>query len=86
MTIIGLFAATSLRGNETTDQSVFDLDAFIVEETQHQQLETLSPMSVRMDAFFGEDMSVLEIPRSVTVISPELRELLQIDNYKALDR
>ena len=83
---IGLFAATSLRGNLIENQQIVDLEAFIVEEAAQTQLETLSPTTVRVEAFFGKSQTVLEIPRSVTVISPELKELLQIDSYEALDK
>lgn len=83
---MGLLAATSLQGDDATGQTVFELEAFIVEETAQTQPETLSPLSVRMDSPFGEDLTVLEIPRSVSVLSPELRELLQIDSYDSLDR
>ncbi|MGA1205352.1 MAG: hypothetical protein ACO3ZW_06025 [Opitutales bacterium] len=83
---IGLLAATSLRGNEAASQTVFELEAFIVEETAQTQPETLSPLSFRMDSPFGEDLTVLEIPRGLTVLSEELQELLQLDSYEALDR
>ncbi len=83
---MGLLAATSLRGDIAESQQIVELEAFIVEETAQTQPETLSPLSVRMDSLFGEDMTVLEVPRAVTVISPEMRELLQVDSYEALDR
>jgi iron complex outermembrane recepter protein len=83
---MGLFAATSLRGSDAESQRIVELEAFIVEETAQTQLETLSPPSVRLDSLFGGDRTVLEIPRAVTVLSPELMELLQIDSYEALDK
>jgi outer membrane receptor protein involved in Fe transport len=83
---MGLLAATSLRGDNVESQQIVELEAFIVEETAQTQPETLSPLSVRMDSLFGEDMTALEIPRAVTVLSPEMRELLQVDSYEALDR
>jgi iron complex outermembrane receptor protein len=83
---MGLLAATSLRGEETASREIIELEAFIVEETAQTQPETLSPLSMRVDSLFGDDKSVLEIPRAVTVLSPELRELLQIDSYDSLDR
>ncbi|MEX0324440.1 MAG: TonB-dependent siderophore receptor [Puniceicoccaceae bacterium] len=84
--VIGLLAATSLRGDNGESQQIVELEAFIVEETAQTQPETLSPLSVRMDSLFGDDLTVLEIPRAVTVLSPEMRELLQVDSYEALDR
>jgi iron complex outermembrane receptor protein len=83
---LGLFAATSLYGIDDERDPVVELEAFIVEETAQTQLETLSPLTVRVDSIFGDDRSVVEIPRALTVLSPELRELLQIDSYEALDR
>ena len=83
---MGLLAATSLRGIDADSQALFELEAFIVEETARTETETLFPTSVRIDSPFGEDLTVLEIPRAVTVLSPELQELLQIDSYESLDR
>jgi iron complex outermembrane receptor protein len=83
---MGLFAATSLRGSDAESQRVIELEAFIVEETAQTQLETLSPLSVRMDSLFGNDRTVMDIPRSVTVLSPQLMELLRIDSYESLDK
>ena len=83
---MGLLAATSLQGDSAESQEVIELEAFIVEETARTQLETLSPLTMRVDSLFGGDRTVLEIPRSVTVLSPELMELLDIDSYSALDK
>jgi hypothetical protein len=83
---IGLFAATSLSGNEWNESAVIDLEAFIVEETAQTQQETVSPLSMRVDSLFGQDSSVWEIPRAYTVLSPQQLELLQIDSYDTLDR
>ena len=67
-------------------RQIVELEAFIVEETAQTQPETLSPFSVRVDSLFGDDLTVVDIPRAVTVLSPELRELLQVDSYESLDR
>lgn len=83
---IGLLAATSLRGIDADSRTLFELEAFIVEETAQTQPESLFPTTVRIDSSFGEDLTALEIPRAITVLSPELQELLQIDSYDSLDR
>jgi len=83
---IGLFAATSLSGNGETSSRVYDLEAFIVEETAQTQIETLTPLSIRADSLFGGDRSVLEIPRAVNFLSEELLDLVGIDSYDDLDR
>ena len=83
---MGLLAATSLHAIEIESDRIIDLEAFIVEETARTQQETLSPLSMRVDSLFGSDRTVTEIPRSVTVLSPELLDLLRIDSYEALDR
>lgn len=88
MGAMGLFAATSLRGDETaTDRDpLFQLEAFIVEETGRHQAESLSPLSVNVSSLFGRAQTVEEIPRAITVMSAELREWLGIDSYAELDR
>jgi iron complex outermembrane receptor protein len=43
-------------------------------------------LTTRVDSLFGNDLSVVDIPRGLTVLSPELKDLLQINSYEALDR
>ena len=83
---MGLFAATSLGGEDIGNDPVIELEAFIVEETARTQPETLSPLSMRVDSIFGRNGTVLDIPRSVTVLSPELQDLLQINSYEDLEK
>jgi len=81
----GLFAATSLPG-ETDEEALFELEAFIVEESAQTQTETLSPLSAEVDSLLGESLSPEAIPRGLSILPPELLATLQIESYEDLDK
>lgn len=80
-----LSAATSTQG-EPADAEIIDLDAFIVEQTALAQPETLSPLGSRIRSLFGENLGLMETPRSVSVLTPEARDMLGIHSYDDLQR
>lgn len=72
---------------ETPSESrIHDLDAFVVEQTAMLQPESLSPLSARVTTLFGENLSVMDSPRAVSVITPEVQRLLGIEDYDTLPR
>lgn len=81
----GLFAATSLPG-ETDEEALFELEAFIVEESAQTQTETLSPLGAEVDTFPGGALSPEAIPRGLSILPPELLATLQIESYEDLDK
>lgn len=83
---VGLFAATSLRGEPSVDADWHELDAFIVEESALHASGDLSPLSVNVRSFFGAGKSLEEVPRSLTLLTAELQDLIGVDNYDTLDR
>lgn len=80
-----LYAATSTHG-APREETVIDLDAFIVEQTQQAQPESLSPLGTRVKSLFGQELDLMDTPRAVSVITPATRDMLGIDSYDALSK
>lgn len=83
---MGLLALLFACAGVQAADPLFELEAFIVEETARSRPESLSPLTSRADLLFGQSLSVMDIPRSVTLVSPELMELLQIRSYEGLEK
>jgi len=58
-----------------------ELEAFIAEETSAEDSDSLLPTDRTVSSAFFEDMTLLEIPRAITVLSPEAMEQFQIDDF-----
>lgn len=86
LVVVGLSAATSLAGEETDEGKLFELEAFIVEETAQTQTETLSPAEGEVDSFLWEASGPEAIPRGLSVLTPALLAVLEIESYADLDR
>lgn len=67
------------------DEPVTELDEFIVAETMANQQGDVLPTSREVLSVYG-DQSVLDVPRSVTVITPELMEQMNIEDFADLDK
>jgi iron complex outermembrane receptor protein len=73
-------------GTDTgTSSEVVALQKFIVEETAAQGANSLMQNSRPVDSVFFSDMSVMDIPRSVTVIDPEALKQYGIESFADLD-
>jgi len=62
------------------------LEAFIVEESLLERADTLNPLDRPVDNLFFSDMNLLEVPRSVTVLSPEALRQLEVRTFDDLSR
>ena len=62
------------------DQSLTELDAFITEEVAAEDSDSLLPTDRTVDSVLFANMSLLDLPRSVSVISPEVMAQYQIDD------
>ncbi len=65
---------------------ITDLEVFIVRESNAYASGNLEPLSRTVTGLFNTDMTVLEIPRSVTMLTPEHMKLLQIDDLRSLSK
>lgn len=63
-----------------------ELEAFIVRESSAYQSGAITPSSRPVTGIFTGDMSVLEMPRSVTMVTPTHMELLDIDDLRSLSK
>jgi iron complex outermembrane receptor protein len=65
------------------DEAVTELEEFSVVETKNSRQGHLAPTSRDVLSVFGAQ-SILDVPRAVTVITPELMEQLRIDDFSDL--
>ena len=63
-----------------------ELEMFIAEESASALNNTVMPTDREISGLFNDATSVLEVPRSVTLISPELMEQFNIDNLRDLEK
>ncbi len=68
------------------DGPILDLDEFITEEVSQELSDSLLPTDRSVSSAFFEDMKLLEIPRSVMVLSPETMEQFQIKDFDDLQK
>ncbi|MEM1222994.1 MAG: TonB-dependent receptor plug domain-containing protein [Verrucomicrobiota bacterium] len=82
-----LAGAISLSAQESAeDDDVIVLEEFIIEETGAALNDTVMPTDREISGLFGETTSVLEVPRSVTLLSPEIMDKFNIDDLRDLEK
>jgi iron complex outermembrane recepter protein len=80
-----LFAQTAPKASGTSG-GITELEKFIVTESAAAAAGGLMPTSRASDSVFGSAKSVLDIPRSVTVLTPELMQKLGVRNFDDVAR
>ncbi|MFO7724535.1 MAG: TonB-dependent receptor [Oceanipulchritudo sp.] len=73
--LFGLFNLTLPAQEEPTE-----LEAFIAEETAAEDSASLMPTERNVDSVLFSGMSLMDLPRTVTVLSPEAMEQFQLDD------
>jgi iron complex outermembrane receptor protein len=68
------------------DGPILDLEEFITEEVSQELSDSLLPTDRSVSSAFFEEMELLEIPRSVMVLSPETMEQFQIKDFDDLQK
>ena len=68
-----------------SDEELTELEEFIAEESGVEDSGTMDPTSRPVDSVYGS-MNVLDIPRSVTVLTPEMMKQFNITDYHDLDK
>ncbi len=68
-----------------SDEELTELEEFIAEESGVEASNTLDPTSRPIDSVFGS-MNIMDIPRSVTVLTPEAMKQFNINDYHDLDK
>lgn len=88
MLVISPFSTSISRAQESSesDDSVIVLDEFIVQETGATLNDTVLPTDRQISGLFGDSTSVLDVPRSVTLLSPKMMEEYNIDDLGDLQK
>ena len=62
------------------------LEEFIVSETESALNDTLLPTEREISGLFGDTTNVLQVPRSVTLLSPKIMDQFNIDDLSDLKK
>ncbi|MGJ3242915.1 MAG: TonB-dependent siderophore receptor [Opitutales bacterium] len=83
-----LFLLAGLSGQAQTQDTdgIAELEAFIAEETGVVEGTSMSPLARPSSAAFGGDRSVLETPRAVTVLTPEVMKQMDVRSFEDLEK
>jgi iron complex outermembrane receptor protein len=77
----------SLNAQESTaNEDLPELEMFIAEESAAALNDSLLPTDRAISGLFGDTTSILQVPRSVTLLSPELLEQYNIDDLRDLEK
>ncbi|WP_308983914.1 TonB-dependent siderophore receptor [Thalassobacterium sedimentorum] len=80
-------AYPGLQAQESTEaEELPELEMFIAEESAAALNDSVLPTDRAISGLFNDATSVLEVPRSVTLISPELMEQFSIDDLDDLEK
>jgi len=88
LALIALLPAGAGRAQTTapTAESVTVLEKFIITESASYRAGDVLPTSRPVDSVYGAGQSVLDLPRAVTVLTPELMRRFDLDNLGGLGR
>lgn len=81
-----LLAAAGRAQPAAAEGPVTELDKFIVKESALYRAGEVLPTSRPVDSVFGSGQSVLDLPRAVTVLTPELMARYDLQNLADLAR
>jgi len=82
----GVLFAQKAPASAPTTEAVTELEKFIVSESAAAAAGGLLPTSRSSDSVFGSAKSILDIPRSVTVLTPELMQKLGVRSFDDVAR
>ncbi|MGJ3242806.1 MAG: TonB-dependent siderophore receptor [Opitutales bacterium] len=78
--------AIAMSANGQSDDSILELETFIAEETSVLYSDTLNPNEQVVSGAFFDNMTLLEVPRSVTVLTPEALDQFNIEDFHDLSK
>lgn len=79
-------ALCGLQLHAQVDEEVDDLGVFISEQVAAEESDSLIPTDRTVDSAFFDDMELLDIPRAITILSPEAMEQFQITDFDDLQK
>ena len=71
---------------ERVEGPILDLEEFKTEAISQELSDSLMPIDRSVGSAFFADMDLLDIPRAITVLSPEILEQFQIENFDDLHK
>ncbi|MBC2607875.1 TonB-dependent siderophore receptor [Pelagicoccus albus] len=81
-----LSGAANFNLHAQDDEEVTDLGIFISEQIAAEESDSLIPTDRTVDSAFFDDMDLVDIPRAITVLSPEAMEQFQINDFDDLQK
>ena len=81
-----LALTVSLTNLQGQDSGIPELESFIADESASALLNTVMPTEREISGLFSDAKSILEIPRSVTLLSPEILDQLNIKGLRDLEK
>ncbi|MFZ9682748.1 MAG: TonB-dependent receptor plug domain-containing protein [Cephaloticoccus sp.] len=83
--LLTLFLAAALAAQDASDVATV-LEEFIITESVRHNAGDVLPTSRPVSSVYGLDQSVLELPRAVTVLTPDLMQRFDLQNLGDLGR
>ena len=77
---------TSVSNLSGQDSGLPELESFIADESASALNNTIMPTEREISGLFSDAKSILEIPRSVTLLSPEILDQLNIKGLRDLEK
>jgi len=84
LTLAALIAAAAQA--EEADDGMTTLEEFIVSESDSALQDSLLPTEREISGLFGDTTNVLEVPRSVTLLSPKIMDEFNIEDLSDLKK
>ncbi len=84
LTLLAVLWGFSSLHAQSADEELDQLEAFIAEETAAEDSDSLIPTDRKVNSVLFSEMDLVDIPRSVSVISPEMMEQYGINDIYEL--
>ena len=81
-----ILCVSALSAQEEEDSPIFNLERFITEAIAQEDSDSLLATDRMVDSAFFADMELMDIPRSVLVLSPETIKQFQIHDFDDLHK
>jgi len=86
LAVTASLAVASASAQQASENELQELAPFVAEQTSLEESDSLSPLNRPINNVFMDDMTVMEIPRSVTVLTPEAMKQYSLRSFDDLPR
>ena len=84
--VLAALLASAVGAEAAEDEEMSALEDFIVTETDSALQDSLLPTEREISGLFGDTTNVLEVPRSVTLLSPTIMDEFNIEDLSDLKK